>query len=227
MPEMPVLGRLRPPAPEFPASLGYRPLPLPPKRLTSQGSQQFAFPSPNLLYPEFAKAKSGPALLFLRVTAPQRSPSPLNTSSRPEDREMKAASLPRGATPATPTDRAPETPAGRPTAFVYCQTQPRPLAQLSCSSSKSPQSTASRARPGRHRALSRRGAGPGTSARTRLPRAAGARAARAPSCPAPESRGRDPGRLTLRQLHGARAAQRARQTVELLHRSLHPRHGLR
>lgn len=33
--------------------------------------------------------------------------------------------------------------------------------------------------------------------------------------------------LTVWQLHGARAAQRARQAVELLHRSLHPRRALR
>lgn len=33
--------------------------------------------------------------------------------------------------------------------------------------------------------------------------------------------------LTLGQLHGARAAQRARKAVELLHRSLHPRRALR
>lgn len=90
----------------------------------------------------------------------------------------------------------------------------------------------SRARPGRATAPWP-GAGPlplgPTSgeqpARPPAPRTPAARPPARPRTPTAERAA--PGRLTLRQLHGARAAQRARQTVELLHRSLHPRRGLR
>ena len=49
-----------------------------------------------------------------------------------------------------------------------------------------------------------------------------------PQLPEPSPRRPQPrGPLTIGQLHGARAAQRARQAIELLHRSLHPRRALR
>lgn len=110
------------------------------------------------------------------------------------------------------------------------ETERRPVLKINaspptslCSLSKPSTSRArARARARRHRTRSQRPAGPrGHFRPDRTP----------PGSPSPP--GRLPRarafsrRLTLRQLHGARAAQRARQTVELLHRSLHPRRGLR
>lgn len=110
------------------------------------------------------------------------------------------------------------------------ETERRPVLKINaspptslCSLSKPSTSRArARARARRHRNRSQRPAGPrGHFRPDRTP----------PGNPSPP--GRLPRarafsrRLTLGQLHGARAAQRARQTVELLHRSLHPRRGLR
>lgn len=84
----------------------------------------------------------------------------------------------------------------------------------------------SRARPGRATAPCP-GAGPLPLGPTSGEQPARPPAPRTPAARPPTAERAAPGRLTLRQLHGARAAQRARQTVELLHRSLHPRRGLR
>lgn len=143
------------------------------------------------------------------------------------------ADKPTAGTPATPTELHKHLSGGR-QPLSSAKTERRPAFKINPSPPTSlcrlgkPSTSPARARARRHRTLSQCGAGPrGKHFRSdRTP----PDSPPPPAPPPPASLGKvrraSSRRLTLGQLHGARAAQRARQTVELLHRSLHPRRGL-